>query len=144
MSELRPKVGIGIIVIKPNNDRREIMLHQRIGSFGQGYWGSGGGHLENGESLENAVMRELAEEAGKELKIKNLRLHGIYNFTDLMPKHYVDITFVADWESGEPQNTAPEETSEWVWCALDDLPSPLFPPLKKYLDGIDDQTILYH
>ncbi|MCA9349918.1 NUDIX domain-containing protein, partial [Candidatus Saccharibacteria bacterium] len=61
-----------------------------------------------------------------------------------MPKHYVDITFVADWESGEPQNTAPEETSEWVWCALDDLPSPLFPPLKKYLDGIDDQTILYH
>ena len=141
---MRPKIGVGIIVIRLNNDTREVMLHQRVESFGQGYWGSGGGHLENGESLEGAVLRELAEEAGNDLKVKNLRLHGLYNFIDLMPKHYVDITFVADWESGEPQNASPGETSEWQWFDINNLPSPLFPPLKKYLEGFDDNAILYH
>lgn len=129
-----PKVGIGIIVFRTINNKQHIMMHQRKGNHGPGYWGSGGGHLEVGESLFSAALRELREEAGDNLKVANLRLAGIVNFTDFQPKHYVDITFAADWVSGEPINGAPDETTDWQWIAIDQLPSPLFPPLAYDLE----------
>jgi len=102
------------------------MLHQRKGSHGPGYWGSGGGHLELGESLMG----------GETLVVDNVRFLGVMNFTQFKPKHYVDISFVADWVSGEPTNAAPEETTDWQWFELDKLPSPLFPPVEKYLEAL--------
>ena len=51
----QPKVGVGIIVIKKIAKESYVMLHQRRGSHGRGYWGSGGGHLELGESLKDGA-----------------------------------------------------------------------------------------
>ncbi len=112
------------------------MLHQRRGTLGKNYWGSGGGHIEIGESLEEAALRELHEEAGEGLIVNNVRFLGVVNFTQLQPKHYVDVSFLADWVSGDPINSSPEETSEWKWFDLEKLPSPLFPPVEKYIESI--------
>lgn len=136
MSTDRPKGGVGIIVIKTENGKQSIMLHQRKGSLGKNYWGSGGGHLELGESLKEAALRELSEEAGSDVKVSNVRFLCVYNFTEMQPKHYVDVSFVADWVSGEPVNNAPKETTDWQWFDIEDLPSPLFPPLYKYLEAL--------
>ena len=133
MSQDYPKVGVGVIVIKKIDGKSFIMLHQRKGTLGNGYWGSGGGHLELGESLMAGALRELSEEAGTNLKVNNVRFLGVMNFTELNPKHYIDISFAADWVSGEPINNSPEETTPWQWFSLDKLPSPLFPPVKSYL-----------
>lgn len=112
------------------------MLHQRKSALGTNYWGSGGGHLELGESLQEAALRELSEEAGLEVRVENVRFLCIYNFTAMNPKHYVDVGFIADWVSGEPTNNSPRETTDWKWFDLEDLPSPLFPPLSKYLEAL--------
>lgn len=129
----RPKVGVGVIVIKKIDGRDYVMLHQRKGKLGKDYWGTGGGHIEMGESLQDAALRELSEEAGPQLKVKNVKFLGVMNFTELQPKHYIDISFSAEWESGEPTNNAPEETTDWQWMPIDEMPSPLFPPVEKYL-----------
>ncbi len=128
-----PKVGVGIIVIKQGADQQFVMLHQRRGSLGKDYWGSGGGHLELGESLEAGALRELSEEAGSNVVVDDVRFLGVVNFTEMPPKHYVDISFVADWVSGEPTNNSPRETSDWQWFSINELPTPLFPPIEKYL-----------
>jgi 8-oxo-dGTP diphosphatase len=133
MNNTYPKVGVGILVIKKENDKTYIMLHQRKGSLGTNYWGSGGGHLEAGESLEQGVLRELREEAGEQVIVKDVRFLGVVNFTEMAPKHYVDISFAAEWVAGEPINSAPEETTDWQWFDMNELPSPLFPPIEKYL-----------
>lgn len=135
MEQKYPKVGVGIIIIKTVGEARFVMLHQRKSTFGEGYWGSGGGHLEMGESLQGGVLREISEEAGPDLVLSNVRFLGVMNFTQLKPKHYVDVSFVADWVSGEPTNASPGETTDWQWFLLDQLPSPLFPPVATYLDG---------
>jgi 8-oxo-dGTP diphosphatase len=132
----RPKVGIGIVVIKESNDETYVMLHRRTGTLGKNYWGSGGGHLELGESLRSAALRELREEASTKLKIKNVRFLGVINFTELHPEHYVDVSFVAEWVKGEPMNSALQKTTDWKWFPLNKLPKPLFPPVKIYLDFI--------
>jgi 8-oxo-dGTP diphosphatase len=133
MNQTYPKVGVGIIVIKTENGKQYIMLHQRKGSLGKNYWGSGGGHLEPGESLQAGALRELAEEAGEQVIVTNVAFLGVVNFTEMQPKHYVDVSFSAEWVAGEPTNSAPEETTDWQWFELDNLPGPLFPPIEKYL-----------
>src|SRR5262245_3589697 len=122
----RPKVGVGVLVIKSVDGKEYVMLHQRKAELGRDYWGSGGGDIEVGESLKDTALRELREEAGPALVVKNVRFLGVVNFTELEPKHYVDISFVADWESGEPINNSPEETTDWQWFPIDKVPTPLF------------------
>ncbi len=128
-----PRVGVGIIVIKDNT---QILLHQRKKKFGNGYWGSGGGHLEQSESLLDGAMRELREEMGEEIQITSPRFIGVCNFTDIPPEHYVDVSFVADWISGEAINTVPDKNTAWQWFELDELPDPLFPVVKHYLKAM--------
>lgn len=136
MTTAYPKVGVGVIVIKEVDGKQYVMMHQRRGEHAEGHWGTGGGHLEVGESLKEGALRELAEEAGTDLVIDDVRFLGVMNFTEMAPKHYVDISFVARWVSGEPVNQSPRETSDWQWFPMDDLPSPLLPPVRVYLEGL--------
>jgi 8-oxo-dGTP diphosphatase len=138
MEKAHPKVGVGIIVLKEENGKKYVMLHQRKGrrGLGKNYWGSGGGHLDLGESLQQGALRELREEAGEALVVKNVRFLGVINFTEMKPKHYIDISFVADWAKGEPVNSAPKETTDWKWFSLEELPGPLFPPVEHYLEAL--------
>ncbi len=139
----RPKVGVGVIVIKKIDGIEYVMLHQRKGKLGKDFWGSGGGHIETGESLQEAALRELREEAGAQLKVRNVRFLGVVNFTELQPKHYIDVSFVAEWESGEPTNSSPEETTDWKWFPLSDIPAPLFPPVEKYLIAMKTGQVFF-
>ena len=129
-----PRVGVGVIVFRTINGKQHVMMHRRKGSHGANYWGTGGGHLEVGESLIEGALRE---EGGEALRVKNVKFLGVMNFTQFKPKHYVDVSFSAKWEAGEPTNAAPDETTDWQWIPLDDLPSPLFPPVAAYLRAID-------
>jgi 8-oxo-dGTP diphosphatase len=139
MEKAYPKAGVGMIVIKKEHGKSHVMMYQRKGTHGLGdnYWGTGGGHLELGESLKAGALRELSEEAGSAVVVDNVRFLGVMNFTQMKPKHYVDVTFVADWVSGEPISNAPGETSDWYWFPLDHLPEPLFPPVEQYLAALE-------
>ncbi|HXH27037.1 MAG TPA: NUDIX domain-containing protein [Candidatus Acidoferrum sp.] len=131
---ITPKVGVGVIVFRDIDGKPHVMMHQRRGEHAEGYWGTGGGHLEVGESLQAGALRELREEAGEDLAVGDVKLIGIVNFTEMKPKHFVDITFSCAWVSGEPTNSSPEETTDWQWVPLDNLPKPLFPPVIRQLE----------
>ena len=128
-----PKVGVGIIVIKNGS---HVLMHRRKGSLGGGFWGTGGGHLELGESLLEAALGEFQEEAGSSIVISQPRFLAVCNFTDFYPKHYVDVSFVADWISGEPDDSGLDEVELWQWFPLNKLPGPVFPVVSHYLEAI--------
>jgi 8-oxo-dGTP diphosphatase len=129
MANDQTKVGVGLLLIKDGT----ILLGKRKGSHGAGQYAGPGGHLEYLESFEACVLRELAEEAGSRMKIKNLRFLCLTNLTQYAPKHYVDIGMVAEWVSGEPQTMEPDALESWQWYAFDDLPKPLFGCEPQYL-----------
>jgi ADP-ribose pyrophosphatase YjhB (NUDIX family) len=136
-----PRVGVGIIVFRHHNGRQQVLLHKRNHvSSGSGYWGSGGGFLELGESLLEGALRELGEEAGSGLKVNNVTFLGVCNFTDFLPEHSVDISFRADWVSGRPISDKAKESVLWQWFDLDALPSPLFPVVERYLGTVLGQV----
>jgi 8-oxo-dGTP diphosphatase len=123
------KVGVGVIIIEDG----KTLLTQRIGKLGGGSYGSLGGHVEFGESLVEALQREAMEELGISLKdIEFLVCSNIRKYD----KHYIDISFTAKIETGEPKIMEPDKIASLGWYPLDDLPSPLFEPVVTALDAL--------
>lgn len=143
MPEQIPKFGAGVVIIRDGM----TLLAKRKGSHGEGMWGSMGGHVEFGESPQAAVAREAREELG--IEIGNMQFAACMNMIR-EGKHYLDVSFTAEIISGEPSVQEPEHIETIGWFALDDLPSPLFPPVAAVLNAlrtgknyfeVDDGTI---
>ena len=98
-----------------------------------GHWGLPGGHVEPGESVAQATVREVLEETGCTVQVE--RLIGVYSdparqtieFKDGARSQLVNLCFEARVldESGQP--TTPEETIDMGFFAPDDLPEPFVP-----------------
>jgi 8-oxo-dGTP diphosphatase len=128
MDKNRPRVGVGVIILKGG----KILLGKRKNAHGDGDWSPTGGHLEFGESLEHCAEREVLEEAG--VKIRNIRFATITN--DIFEKenlHYITIIMLADHVSGEPKLLEPDKFTEWGWFSWDNMPQPLFLPIRNLL-----------
>jgi 8-oxo-dGTP diphosphatase len=122
------KVGAGIVIVKDG----KTLLTKRRGSHAAGCWQCVGGHVEFGESPMETVKREAHEELG--IEIGNLRLAACTNMIKY-GKHYLDLTFAAEILVGEPRIIEPEKMEEIRWFPLDELPEPLFEPIRIALEA---------
>ena len=127
--KLRPVVGIGVMIIKDE----KVLLGKRKGSHGEGEYCFPGGHLEYMESFVGCVVREVREEAG--IEISNVRFLRLYNEKEYVPKHYVNIAFVADWESGVAKVCEPDKLESWGWYDMDNLPVPLYATIPSLIES---------
>lgn len=134
MSEQRPQVGVGVMIIKNGN---QFLLAKRRGSHGEGEYAFPGGHLEFGESFTDCAIRETQEEAG--IEIKNIGFQYLANIMKYGGKQYVHVGLIAEWDSGEPELLEPHKSEDWGWFPIDDAPEPLFEmcrlSIKSYKDG---------
>lgn len=125
----RPIVGVQAAVFQDD----QILLQRRRNVFGDGSWGLPGGHLEFGESFEEAAARELLEETG--LQATNLRTVIPHN-TAYETTHYVQIAVeVLSWK-GDPVIREPDRCGGLEFFHPDSLPSPLFDPSRAILDHL--------
>ena len=92
------------------------LLLARAPHFIPGMYSALAGFVEPGESLEECVAREVAEEVG--VQVRNLRYFGSQSWP--FP-HSLMVAFTAEWAGGEivPQ---PEEIEDAGWYPLDALP----------------------
>lgn len=126
----RPLVGVGVLVMKHG----KLLLGKRLNAHGAGEYASPGGHLEQLESFEACARREVREETG--LELCDIRFLRLLNTTQYAPRHYVDVSLVAEWRSGEPQVLEPHKVERWEWFDLDALPTPLFGMLHTSVEAL--------
>ena len=132
----RPLVGIGVVFVRNNT----IFLAKRLGSHGESTWGSAGGHLEFGETLEECARREALEELGVQVgEVTFLCISNIVAYD----KHYVDIEFLGDIDDQLPSVIDHDSFTEYGWFPLNDLPEPLFEPIRYAIDSIATGVIYY-
>jgi 8-oxo-dGTP diphosphatase len=128
-----PRVGVGVMIVRDGR----VLMARRVSGQRPGWWGWMGGQLEFGETLQACARREAQEEAG--VDVTNLRLLCISSII-VEDQHWIDVEFLGDIASGEPQTAAPDELTEWAWYPIDDLPGPIFEPaelaLRSYRTGI--------
>ena len=111
----RPMVGVGLVLIRDG----KVFLGKRRGSHGEETWGSAGGHLEFGESLEGCARREAMEELG--VSVGDLRFLCLSNII-AYGRHYVDVEFLGELGDQEPEPTDSGAFSESGWFLVDDPP----------------------
>ena len=80
-------------------------------------WDLFGGHVEAGESLDEALRREAREELGVEIA----SFHPLGTVHDPVEPADITIFAVTAWR-GEPANAAPDEHSEIGWFSPGELP----------------------
>jgi NAD+ diphosphatase len=108
-----PRVAPAIIVLIQRG--REALLG-RSPQFTPGVYSTLAGFVDPGESLEDCVHREVAEEVG--VRVTNLRYFGSQPHP--FP-HSLMVGFVADWESGEIR-IDPAELEDARWFTPETLP----------------------
>lgn len=110
----RPELCVGAIAV----DQDRILLIRRGRGTAQGRWSVPGGRVEGGETLAEAVVRELAEETGLEGICDGLV--GLAEIFD-GDAHYVVADFaVTILDADTP--VAGDDTAEASWVPLDEVP----------------------
>ncbi len=126
------RVQTGVAAIILNHDR--VLLGKRLGSHGAGTWSFPGGKLEYGESPYNCALREVKEETGMNVRIID-RLPCITT-NDIFEKdglHFTTLYFRASSNREKPRIIEPEKCEEWEWFSWNNLPKPLFLPIKNLI-----------
>ena len=116
-------VGVGALIV---NDSGEIFLAQRgpQANNERGLWECPGGSVEFGETLTDALQREMVEEFGITIAVGDL----IDLVDHILPdegQHWVSPTYRCQIVRGEPQIREPGKCSAIGWFALDQLPAAL-------------------
>ena len=111
----------GLAVIVAIIDDGKVLLTKREDFE---VWCLPGGGVESGESIEEAITREVQEETG--LKISVLRLVGVYSDPDSLVVYDEDtsvqivaLSFEAEITDGEPGLS--DETSDWGYFSLEEM-----------------------
>ena len=119
----RPFLAVSAAIVRDG----KILIVRRARPPANGVFTLPGGVVETGETLTEAVTREVREETG--LAIEPVGLAGFRETIsrdgdDRVERHFVILCFAAHWRGGEP--VLNEELSEAHWldpAALADLPT---------------------
>jgi 8-oxo-dGTP diphosphatase len=109
----RPILGVGALIFR--DDR--ILLAERGKEPLKGYWSLPGGVVEVGETLEQAIRREVREETNLEIEIVNVLeiFERIMRDHDGRPEyHYVLIDYLCRATTGDPEPADDVAKVEWV------------------------------
>lgn len=133
MTTTAERPAVGVVIVVRRGDR--VLLAQRSRGLYIGQWGFPGGHIERGETVIDAAMRELDEETG--VSADPL---GVLTTFDVIERdeqgnvivHYVLLAVLADWRHGE--GVAADDAAALRWLSVDEItagPLPVLPNVER-------------
>ena len=116
----RPILGVGALIFSDSDHK--ILLAERGGPPLQGQWSLPGGVVEVGETLLEALHREVLEETG--LRVTGARFFEVFeriirDATGEPEYHYVLIDYLCSVAPGDP--CAADDVSKCAWVSSADL-----------------------
>ena len=94
-----------------------VLLVRRARDPGRGLYSLPGGVVEAGETLAEAIIREVEEETG--LSIQPMALAGhreaiIRDEAQRVERHFVILSFACRWVAGEPRPSEEVDEARWI------------------------------
>jgi 8-oxo-dGTP diphosphatase len=104
-------------------DNQILLLKRFQTGYKDGWWSVPAGHVERGEPITTAMVREVAEETGISVDPKVEPVHVMHRHKDTEQEDRIDYFFVYDTWEGEPTNAEPHKCSEVKWVDGLNLPN---------------------
>ncbi len=129
-----------VVLCRPGDHHHEVLLQLRRGTgYLDGHWATLAGHVDPGESVHEAAVREAAEEAGVSIKPDDLvPLTTIHRFERGGPavEQRVDVFFSATRWAGVPNLREIGKAAAMGWFPIDELPEPVVPHERLVLETL--------
>lgn len=104
-----------VYALLPSEDGGRILMVHNTDEWNT--WTLPGGTVEQGETLQEALIREVKEEAGVDIKVLEVAAINELRAPE-SGKHYLLITFHARIIGGQLGTNVPEEVAEVEWIEL--------------------------
>lgn len=130
------KVAVFLILTREVNGNTEVMLQRRFntGYMDGKYDTACSGHLEAGESLATAIIREAKEELGIQINKEDLKFVSlIHPYKD----GYLNVFFKAEKYTGTPRIMETNKCDDLQWFDLNNLPKETVPLYAKVMKNMD-------
>ena len=114
-------------------DGRILMLRRHNTGFEDGNYSVVAGHIDGGEQLKHAMIREAGEEAGIEISPSDLRVVGVMHL--MGDKEYVSFFLHATLWSGHVVNAEPHRCDDLSWFDIDRLPENTIPYIRRAIEN---------
>jgi ADP-ribose pyrophosphatase YjhB (NUDIX family) len=114
--------------------RGEILLARRFNTgYMDGHYSVPAGHLDGGESLTRAALREAKEEIGLDLSPDALEFACVFHRRE--GDERIDFFVkVREW-SGEPVNAEPDKCDQLRWVRVNALPGNTIPYVRRGIEN---------
>jgi 8-oxo-dGTP diphosphatase len=109
-----PQLAVGAVAVV----HERLLLVRRGHGPAAGEWSVPGGHVEAGESIVTAVVREVAEETGLQVVVEDL-LGWVERFHDR--DHFVILDFAVTVLEPDAPLQAGDDAAEAAWVPLAEL-----------------------
>jgi len=130
-------VAVHLFFLKDN----KILLLRRFNTgYEDGNYSVVAGHVDAGETVTQAAVREAQEEAGVVLQLGDLQVAHVMNRKSNDER--VDFFIVVKGWSGEIRNMEPEKCDDLAWFPLEALPANMIPYVRHAIENYQ-KGILY-
>ena len=118
---------------------QQVLLSCRANTgYMDGYYSVIAGHIEPGETVARAAIREAREEAGLTLHPEHIEVAQVMHRCD--GEERIDFFARIHAWTGEIVNSEPHKCGELAWYPLDQLPENMVPYVRRGIQNYFDKT----
>jgi 8-oxo-dGTP pyrophosphatase MutT (NUDIX family) len=125
--------NIAVYLLLKRGDEILLSLRQNTG-YRDGNWSVVAGHVEEGESIVDAIIRETKEEADIVIKHDDLEVAHVMYYCDDYP--YINFFITCERFSGEIRNAEPHKCGGLNFFRENDLPPNTVEAVKTAVENI--------
>ena len=132
MEQFKPFAAVYLLLINNN----QVLLSRRFNTgFMDGFYSLPAGHLDEGETLTAALIRESQEEIGiTPINPKLIQVvHRLPKTSE--DRNYLDFFFLSTSWNGEINNLEPEKCDSVEWFDINSLPTKIIPDMIQVISN---------